>query len=180
MLFHELRNGLEWPKARAGNELKILLAGTDDEPGGVVGRASIYSRPSKPGDGLASRFSLLSRTRHGIFFLQHGPRNETFCMTHPFLAFFAPGGGELIVVMLAVLLLFGPKDAPRILRNLQNILNKLKRTAADFQRTLMSTELPDNPLDKSKDTAVYDAEHKPAEEKAPPPPEPPPTDGPKP
>ena len=101
-------------------------------------------------------------------------------MPPPVLAFFAPGGGELIVVMLAVLLLFGPKDAPRILRNLQNLLNKLKRTAADFQRTLMSTELHEDSTDKSKDTAVYDAEHKPAEEKAQPPPEPPPADGPKP
>lgn len=101
-------------------------------------------------------------------------------MSHPVIAFLAPGGGELIVVMLALLLLFGPKDAPRILRNLQNILNKLKRTASDFQRTLMTTNLPEDPKDPSKDTAVYEAAQKPAEEQAPPPPEPPPAHGPPP
>jgi Sec-independent protein translocase protein TatA len=77
-------------------------------------------------------------------------------MPHPVIAFFAPGGGELIVVMLALLLLFGPKDAPRMLRNFQNVLNKLKRTATDFQRALMTSELPVDPPDKSNDGAVYD------------------------
>ena len=98
-------------------------------------------------------------------------------MPHLPIAFLAPGGGELIVVMLALLLLFGPKDAPRILRNLQNLLHKLKRTAADFQRTLMS-EPPVDPTGQSKDTTVYDAEKNPAGERArtsarPPSPDPP-------
>lgn len=84
-------------------------------------------------------------------------------MPHPLIAFLAPGGGELIVVMLALLLLFGPKDAPRMLRNLQNVLNKLKRTAADFQRALLSSELPADPADKSQDVAVYDAAKQPPE-----------------
>ena len=88
-------------------------------------------------------------------------------MPHLPIAFLAPGGGELIVVMLALLLLFGPKDAPRILRNLQNLLHKLKRTAADFQRTLMA-EPPVEPTCQSKDTSLYDAEKKPAGESAPP------------
>jgi Sec-independent protein translocase protein TatA len=100
-------------------------------------------------------------------------------MPHPPIAFLAPGGGELIVVMLALLLLFGPKDAPRILRNLQNLLHKLKRTAADFQRTLMS-ELPVEPTAQTKDTSVYDAEKKSAGGNIQPAPNPPPPNPPAP
>ena len=91
------------------------------------------------------------------------------------IAFLAPGGGELIVVMLALLLLFGPKDAPRILRNLQSILTKLKRTASEFHRTLMTSDLHEDPTWKAHDTRVYDAEKKPAEPPPPTPPDAPPT-----
>ena len=93
-------------------------------------------------------------------------------MPHPVIAFLAPGGGELIVVMLALLLLFGPKDAPRILRNFQNLLNKLKRTAADFQRAVMSGDPHEDPRDASPDTAVYDAAKTPPGKPPPPPPPP--------
>lgn len=63
-------------------------------------------------------------------------------MPHPSIAFLAPGGGELIVVLLALLLLFGPKDAPRILRHIQGLFHKLQRTAADFRSQLLSSEPP--------------------------------------
>jgi Sec-independent protein translocase protein TatA len=86
-------------------------------------------------------------------------------MITPVIAFFAPGGGELIVVMLALLLLFGPKDAPRILRSIQNVLNKLQRGAADFRYKLMYEDLHRNLTEESKDTSVYDIAEKPADEK---------------
>jgi Sec-independent protein translocase protein TatA len=85
------------------------------------------------------------------------------------IAFIAPGGGELIVVMLALLLLFGPKDAPRILRSIQTILNKLQRAAADFRYKLMYEDLHRNQPEESKDTAVYEPEETSAEEKQDPP-----------
>lgn len=56
-------------------------------------------------------------------------------------AFIAPGGGELILILLVLILLFGAKDAPRILRDIQNTLNKLQRTAADFRYKLMYGDL---------------------------------------
>ncbi len=56
-------------------------------------------------------------------------------------AFIAPGGGEMILILLVLILLFGAKDAPRILRNIQNSLNKLQRTAADFRYKLMYGDL---------------------------------------
>ena len=85
-------------------------------------------------------------------------------MTMPFTAFIAPGGGELIVVMLALLLLFGPKDAPRILRSIQNVLNKMQRAAADFRYKLMYSDQHWNQTEESKDTTVYDSEEKSADE----------------
>lgn len=84
---------------------------------------------------------------------------------YPITAFLAPSGGELILVMLALLLLFGPKDAPRILRSIQNALNKLQRAAADFRYKLMYGDMHWNQTEDPKNTAVYDAEEKSAEEK---------------
>lgn len=81
------------------------------------------------------------------------------------IAFIAPSGGELIVIMLALLLLFGPKDAPRMLRSIQNVLNKLQRAAADFRYKLMYGDLHSGSTEESKNTTVYDAEEKSAEEK---------------
>jgi len=87
------------------------------------------------------------------------------------LAFLSPGGTELLLILFALLLLFGPKDAPRMLRKLQQSLKKLKQMAADFQRTLMNSDLPDAPKENPTDTQVYDEEQataKPKETKSPP------------
>lgn len=56
-------------------------------------------------------------------------------------AFISPGSGELILIMLALILLFGAKDAPRILRSIQSILDKIQRTAADFRYQIMYGDL---------------------------------------
>lgn len=85
-------------------------------------------------------------------------------MLHPVIAFIGSGGGELIVIMLALLLLFGPKDAPRILRSIQNVLNKLQRAAADFRYKLMYNDLHWNQTEESKDITVRDTKEEPADE----------------
>jgi Sec-independent protein translocase protein TatA len=82
-------------------------------------------------------------------------------MPHPVIAFLAPGGGELIVVMLALLLLFGPKDAPRILRKIQDALRKLQRAASDFKNQILASDPETPPPDHTRDTAVYDQEKPP-------------------
>ncbi len=86
-------------------------------------------------------------------------------MIFPLIAFVGLGGGELIVIMLALLLLFGPKDAPRILRSIQNVLNKLQRAAADFRYKLMYEDLHRSPTEESKDTEALTVEEKSAEDK---------------
>lgn len=61
------------------------------------------------------------------------------------LAFIGPGGPEIIVVMLVLLLLFGAKDAPRMLRKLNDMLNQLRSTAENFKREVMYSDLQDEP-----------------------------------
>lgn len=91
-------------------------------------------------------------------------------MFQPVMAFLAPGGGEMLVVMLALLLLFGPKDAPRILRRSLEILRKVQQSANRFKNDLLSASLDPDVQARARDTSVYDQE-----KSAPPPPVPPPT-----
>lgn len=83
-------------------------------------------------------------------------------MIFPCIAFMTLGGGELIVIMLALLLLFGPKDAPRILRSIQSVLNKLQRATADLRYKLMYEDLHLNPPAESKDAVNNTGEETPA------------------
>jgi len=62
-------------------------------------------------------------------------------MPAPGLAFISPGGGELIMIMLVLILLFGAKDAPRVFRSIQTFLDKMQRSAADFRYKIMYGDL---------------------------------------
>lgn len=75
-------------------------------------------------------------------------------MNFPITAFISPGGGELIMIMLVLILLFGAKDAPRILRSIQSFLDKMQRTAADFRYKMMYGDLHSSPTDEEP----YDVE----------------------
>ena len=57
------------------------------------------------------------------------------------MAFIGPGGPELVVIMLVLLLMFGAKDAPRILRKLNEMLNQVRNTADSFKREIMYSDL---------------------------------------
>ncbi|MEN7972848.1 MAG: hypothetical protein ABFR47_03330 [Verrucomicrobiota bacterium] len=75
------------------------------------------------------------------------------------LAFIGPGGPELLVVMLVLLLMFGAKDAPRILRKLNEIISHIRNTADGFKREVMYGDLEsDTSLQEGEDTAPYDEE----------------------
>lgn len=86
-------------------------------------------------------------------------------MLHPFLSFLAPGGGEMLVVMLALLLLFGPKDAPRILRRGLDALRKIQQSANRFKNDLLAASQDPEDQARARDTTVYERE-----KTAPPPP----------
>lgn len=57
------------------------------------------------------------------------------------LAFIGAGGPEILVVMLVLLMMFGAKDAPRILRKWNEILNHIRNTADGFKREIMYGDL---------------------------------------
>ena len=56
-------------------------------------------------------------------------------------AFIGPGGPEFLVVMLVLLMMFGAKDAPRILRKLNEIISQIRNTADGFKREVMYGDL---------------------------------------
>lgn len=53
------------------------------------------------------------------------------------LAFIGPGGPEILVIMLVLIMMFGAKDAPRILRKLNAMLSQIRNTADSFKREVM-------------------------------------------
>jgi len=57
------------------------------------------------------------------------------------LGFIGPGGPEFLVVMLVLLMMFGAKDAPRILRKLNDIINQIRNTADGFKREVLYGDL---------------------------------------
>ncbi len=59
-------------------------------------------------------------------------------------AFISPGSGEFILIMLVLILLFGAKDAPRILRRVQEVLDKTQRAAASFRYKIMYGDIQSN------------------------------------
>ncbi len=60
----------------------------------------------------------------------------------PQIGFFsgAPGPGELILIFLVVLLLFGPRKLPGFARSLGHLMQQLRRASNDFRDQLMSVE----------------------------------------
>ena len=65
------------------------------------------------------------------------------------IAFIGPGGPEFLMVMLVLLMMFGAKDAPRILRKLNEIISQIRNTADGFKREVMYGDL-------NNDTPSYD------------------------
>ncbi|MDF7798251.1 hypothetical protein P4C99_02165 [Pontiellaceae bacterium B1224] len=57
------------------------------------------------------------------------------------IAFIGPGGPEILVVMLVLLLMFGAKDAPKIFRKINEMLNSIRNTADGFKREIMYGDL---------------------------------------
>jgi Sec-independent protein translocase protein TatA len=57
------------------------------------------------------------------------------------LAYLGPGGPEFLLVMLVLLIMFGAKDAPRILRKLNEIISQVRNTADGFKREVMYGDL---------------------------------------
>jgi Sec-independent protein translocase protein TatA len=76
------------------------------------------------------------------------------------LAFIGPGGPEFIMIMLVLLVMFGAKDAPRILRKLNEFINQIRNTADGFKREVMYGDLnndkPSFTPSESDDDPIHD------------------------
>jgi Sec-independent protein translocase protein TatA len=68
------------------------------------------------------------------------------------LGFIGPGGPEFLLVMLVLLMMFGAKDAPRILRKLNEIISQIRNTADGFKREVMYSDLKADPTPYSPST----------------------------
>jgi sec-independent protein translocase protein TatA len=79
------------------------------------------------------------------------------------LAFIGPGGPEFLVVMLVLLMMFGAKDAPRILRKLNEIISQIRNTADGFKREVMygdlNTDTPTYTPSDSTEESDHDDDH---------------------
>jgi Sec-independent protein translocase protein TatA len=77
------------------------------------------------------------------------------------IAFIGPGGPEFIVVMLVLLLMFGAKDAPRMLRKINEVINSLRNTADGFKREIMYGDIHNetNQDEAPDDTYDYDGDY---------------------
>jgi sec-independent protein translocase protein TatA len=81
------------------------------------------------------------------------------------LAFIGPGGPELLVIMLVLILVFGAKDAPKIFRKINEMLNSVRNTADSFKREIMYGDVnnesssDDDTYSADADDYDYDADH---------------------
>ncbi|MCF7818953.1 MAG: hypothetical protein K9M54_13840 [Kiritimatiellales bacterium] len=86
------------------------------------------------------------------------------------LAFIGPGGPELMVLMLVLLMMSGAKDAPRILRKLNEIMTHIRNTADGFKREIMYGDIHNEkptytpPEDVHDEDYGYGADDEPTEE----------------
>lgn len=92
------------------------------------------------------------------------------------VAFIGPGGPEFLLVMLVLIMMFGAKDAPRILRKLNSIFNQIRDAADGFKREVMYGDvnvkpviLPgskpaDDTADEPEEDDVEEPEHDSADE----------------
>jgi len=53
-----------------------------------------------------------------------------------------PGGGEIILIFVVVLLMFGPKRLPQIARMIGKTLDELRRASQDFKDQIMNIDEP--------------------------------------
>ncbi|MFM7773903.1 MAG: twin-arginine translocase TatA/TatE family subunit [Candidatus Kapaibacterium sp.] len=72
---------------------------------------------------------------------------------------FDVGGGEILLIVLAILMLFGPKKIPEIAAMFGNGMRKVRRAQDDFTRHLrdLSTELENAAASDPQPAGTFDA-----------------------
>ena len=70
------------------------------------------------------------------------------------LAYLGPAGSEMFIVLLVMIVLFGSKDAPKMMRKIQDVLTKIRNSANQFKQEIMYSDLDD----ELEDAEPYDPE----------------------
>ena len=68
--------------------------------------------------------------------------------------FFGIGGGEVVLVLVVALIIWGPKRLPEIARTLGKTMNMLKKSTYDLTSQITRELDTDNTKDKEKEKAV--------------------------
>jgi Tat protein translocase TatB subunit len=68
--------------------------------------------------------------------------------------FFGIGGGEVVLVLVVALIIWGPKRLPEIARTLGKTMNMLKKSTYDLTSQLTRELDTENTRDKEKEKAV--------------------------
>ena len=58
-----------------------------------------------------------------------------------YILFVSPGAPEILVILLVLLLLFGAKEAPYILRNISDFFMKIRNSADEFKHEIMYSDM---------------------------------------
>ena len=79
---------------------------------------------------------------------------------------FDVGGGELLLIVLAILLLFGPKKLPEVAQTIGKGMRKVKQAQAQFQSQLNEIQKEINTDDKSTTEKVSNNDNAQPEERS--------------
>jgi TatA/E family protein of Tat protein translocase len=69
-----------------------------------------------------------------LLFIIFVPDNSLIMLFQPVLMFFDVSGGELLVIILVVFLVFGPQKMPEIARKIGRTMNQVKKATNDLTR----------------------------------------------
>lgn len=67
-----------------------------------------------------------------------------------YIAFIGPSGFEVLIIFIALIVFFGAKDAPRIMRKISSLSLKIRHTANEFKHDVMYSDMRREADEKAK------------------------------
>jgi len=105
----------------------------------------------------AALFQLKNAEKPGLFYCPDSATLLPVMNTLPIGLIGDVGGGELLVVFAAILLLFGGKRLPSIARTIGKTMEHLRKTSRDFKYQLLNADEPppDDIIQPAHDTQLH-------------------------